>query len=103
MAHLWAESQDVPFRVQTWKVVCNQHFSDAEITFPECLRLNRIEVPSFCATSSHSDSAPKLTEHTFPTPPMNYSAHLFSCPDYLPAQKPIKTYLHLSITASKHF
>jgi len=28
---------------------------------------------------------------------------LVACPDYLPVQKPIKTYLNLSITASRHF
>jgi len=60
-------------------------------------------VPTFCATLSHSHSAPKPTELTFPIPPMSSSSPLVACPDNLPVQKPIKTYFKLSITASKTF
>ena len=34
---------------------------------------------------------------------MSSSSPLVACPDYLPVQKPIKTYSKLSITASKTF
>ena len=37
------------------------------------------------------------TELTFCTPPVSSSSPLVACPDYLPVQKPIKTYSKLSI------
>ena len=33
-------SQGVPYSAQTWMVVCSQHFSEADFTSPECIRLN---------------------------------------------------------------
>ena len=87
----------------SWKVVFSQHFSEANFTSPECIRLNRMVVPTFCATSSHSRLAPKPTELTFPIPPMSSSSPLVACPNYLPVQKPIKPYSKLSVTASKTF
>ena len=102
-AQLWAESLGVPYSAQTWKVVCSQHFSEADFTSPECICLNRMVVPTFCATSSHSHSTPQPTELTFCTPPVSSSSLLVACPDYLPVQKPLKTYSKLSITASKTF
>jgi len=51
-AQLWAESLGMPYSTETWKVVCSQHFSDSEITSPECIRLNRMVDPTFCATTS---------------------------------------------------
>jgi len=60
-------------------------------------------VPTVSATFSHSHSAPKPREFTFPFPPMSSSSPLVACSDYLPVQKPIKTYSKLFITASKTF
>jgi len=102
-AQLWAESMGVPYSAETWKVVCSQHFSESDFTFPECIRPNRMVVPTFCATTSHSHSTPQPTELSFSTLPVNSSSPLFACPDYLPVQKPIKTYSKLSITTSKTF
>ena len=102
-AHLWADSRSVPYSAQTWKVVCSQHFSEADFTSTECLHLKRMVVPTFCATSSHSYSAPKPQELPVPTSPMSSSSPLVACTDYLPVYKPIKTYFKLSITVSKTF
>jgi hypothetical protein len=60
-------------------------------------------VPTVCATSSHSHSAPQPAEPTISPPPVSFSSPLVACPDYLTVQKPIKTYFKLSITASKTF
>ena len=103
-----ADIRGVPYSVQTmkhlsWKFVCSQNFSEADFTSPECILLNRMVGPTFCATSSHSYSAPKPTELTFPIPPLNFSSPIVACPDYLLVQKPIKTYSKLSIMASKTF
>jgi len=62
-AQLWADSLGVPYSAKTvkhliWKVVWSQHFSEADFTSPECICLNRMVVPTFCATSSHSHLAP---------------------------------------------
>jgi len=100
-AQLWADSLGVPYNAQTWKVVCSQHLSEADFTSPECIHLNRMVVPTVSATSSHSHSTPTPTELTLPSPPMSSSLPLVACPDYLPVQKPVKTYSKLSITASK--
>ena len=107
-AQLWADSLGVLFSAQiikqlSWMVVCSQHFSEGDFTSPECICLNRKVVPTFCGTLSHSHSAPKPTELTFLIPPMSSSSPLVACPDYLPAQKSIKTYSKLSITTSKIF
>jgi hypothetical protein len=91
-AQLWADSLGVLYSAQTWKAVCSQHFSDADFTSPECLRLNRMVVSTFCATSSHSHSTPQPTEHTFATPPVSSSSPLVACPHYLHGQKPFKIY-----------
>jgi hypothetical protein len=48
----------------------------------ECTHLNRMAVPTFCATSSLT-SAPKLAELTFPIPAMCSSSQLVACTDYL--------------------
>ena len=66
-AELWAGSLGVPYSLQTikhfsWKVVCSQHFSETDFTSPECIYQNGMVVPTFCATSSHSHSAPKPTD-----------------------------------------
>ena len=100
---LWPDSLGVPYSAETWKVIWSQHFSEADFTSPECIRLNRMVVPTVSAASSHSHSTPTPTELTLPTPPMSSSSPLVACPDYLPVQKPIKTYSKLSITASKTF
>jgi len=94
-AELWADSLGVPYSAQTWKVVCSQHFSEADFTSPECIRLNRMVVPTVSGTSSHSHSTPTPTEPTLPTPPMSSSSPLLACPDYLPVQKPVKTMIHV--------
>ena len=60
-----------------------------------------VAVPTLCATTSHSHSTPQPTEPSFSTLPVSSSSHLVACPDYLPVQKPIKTYSKLSITTSK--
>ena len=60
-------------------------------------------VPTFCATSSHSHSAPKPTVLAFPTPPMSSSSPLVACTDYFPVQKPVKTYSTLCTMTSKIF
>jgi len=103
-AQLWADNLGVLYSAQTWKVVCSQHFSEADFTTPECICLNRMVVPTFCcATSSHSHSTPQPTELSFSTPPVSSSSPLVACPVYLSVQKPIKTYSKLSIMASKIF
>jgi hypothetical protein len=102
-AELWADSLVVPYTTQSWKVVCSQQFSEADFTTPECICLNRMVVPTLGATSSRSHSTPQPTELTFSTPPVSSSSPLFGCPDYLPVQKPIKTYSKLSITTSRTF
>ena len=99
-AQQWAESLGMPYSTQTWKVVCSQHFSESDFTSPECMHLNRMVVPTFCVTTSHSHSTTQPTELTFCTPPVSYSSPLLACPDYLPVQKPIKTYSKLSIMIS---
>jgi len=58
---------------------------------------------TLCATTSHSHSTPQPTKLNFSTPPVSSSSPLVACPDYLPVQKPIKTYSKLSITTSKTF
>jgi len=62
-AQLWADSLGVPYSAQAiehliWKAVCSKHFSEADFTSPLCIRLNRLVVSTFCATSSHTYSAP---------------------------------------------
>ena len=54
-----------------------------------------------CNILTHS--SPQPTELTFSTPPVSSSSPLVACPDYLPVQKPIKTYSRLSTTTSKTF
>ena len=100
-AQLWAESLGVPYSSETWKVVCSQHFSESDFTSHECICLNRMAVPTLCATTSHSHSTPQPTEPSFSTLPVSSSSQLVACPYYLPVQKPIKTYSKLSITTSK--
>ena len=78
-------------------------FPETAFISPECTCLNRMVVPTFCATSSHSHSTPQPTELTFCTPPVSSSSLLVACPDYLPVQKPLKTYSKLYVTASKTF
>ena len=102
-AQLWAYNLGVLYGAQTWKVVCIKHFSEADFTSPECVCLNRLVIPTFRATSSHSHTATKPTELPFTTPPMISLSPLVACPDYLPVSKPIKPYFRLSITASKTF
>jgi hypothetical protein len=97
----------VPYSAQTikhlsWKVVCSEHFSD-DVTSSECICLERIVVPTVGATFSHSQSAPKPRELTFPSSTMSSSSPLVACSDYLPVQKPIKTYSKLFVTTSKTF
>jgi len=87
----------------SWKVIYSQHFPEADCKSPKCICLNRTVVSTFYATPSHSHSAPKPTEFTFPIPPISYSSPLVACTDYLPVQKAITTYSKLSITASKTF
>jgi len=91
-AELWAEILGVPYNRETWKAVCSQHFSESDFTSPECIHLNRMVVPTLCATTSHSHSTPQLTDLSFSTPPVSSSSPLVACLDYLPVQKPIKTY-----------
>ena len=102
-AQLWADSLVVLYSSQTWKVVCSRHFSEADFTSAECICLNMMVVPTFCAASSHSHSAPQPTELTFSTPPVSSSSPLVAWPNYLPVQKPMKTYSKLSITESETF
>ena len=102
-AQLWAESLGVTYSAETWKAVCSEHFAESDFTSSECIRLNRMAVPTVCATTSHSHSTPEPTELTFSTPPVSSSSPLVACPDYLPVQKPIKTYSKLSIMTSKTF
>jgi hypothetical protein len=68
-AQQWADSLGVPYST-SYKVVCSEHFSEADFTSSECIRLNRMVLPNVCATSSHSHSAPQPTELTIPTPRM---------------------------------
>jgi len=58
-------------------------------------------VSVLCATSSHSHSAPKPTELTFPISPMSFLSLFVACTDYLPVQKPVKTYSTLCTRTSK--
>ena len=59
--------------------------------------------PTFCATSSHSHSALKPTELTYPIPSVSSLSPSVACTDYLPVQKPIKTDSTLSTMTSKIF
>ena len=102
-AQLWAESLGVPYSAQTWKAGCSEHFAESDFTSSECIHLNRMVVPTVCATNSHSHSTPEPTELTFSTPPVSSPSLLLACRDYLPVQKPIKTYSKLSIMKSKTF
>jgi len=70
-------------------------------TSPECICLNSMVVPTFCATFPHSHSILQHRELTFSSPPVSSSSPLVVCPDYLHVQKPIKTYSKLSIMTSK--
>jgi hypothetical protein len=60
-------------------------------------------VLTFCASTLHSYSAPLPVKPTVSIPPVSTSAPLVACADYLPVQKPIKTYSNMSITASKTY
>jgi len=42
-AQLWADSQGVLYSAQTWKVLCSQHFSEADFISPECICLNWLD------------------------------------------------------------
>ena len=73
-AQLQADSLGVPYSAQfikmlSGKVACSQHFSEADFTSPECIGLNRMVVPNFCATSSDLHSAPKtyITYFLYPS------------------------------------
>jgi hypothetical protein len=55
---------------------------------------------TFCATSSHTHSAPKPTELNFPILPMSSLSPLVACTDYFPVLKTIKTYSTFSIMAT---
>jgi hypothetical protein len=68
-AELWADSLGVLYSVQTltilsWKVVCSKLFSEANFT-SDCIHLNRMIIPTFCASTSHSHSAPLPVEPTY--------------------------------------
>jgi len=102
-AQLWADSLVVLYSAQSWKTVCSQHFSEADFTSAEYIRLNIMVVPTFCAASSHSHSAPLPTELTFSTPPVSCLSPLVASPDYLAVQKPMKTYSKLSVMESETF
>jgi hypothetical protein len=70
-AQLWAHILGVLYNALIIKMfscnlVCSQRFLVAEFTSPECTPLKRMVVQTFCATSSHSHSAPKRTGLTFP-------------------------------------
>jgi hypothetical protein len=58
-------------------------------------------VSTVSTTSSRSHLTPTPTELILATPPMSFSPPLVACLDYLPVQKPVKTYSKLSIMASK--
>jgi hypothetical protein len=77
-------------------------FLEADFTY-EFIHLNRMILPTFSATSSHSHSAPKPTELTFPIPPMSCLSPRVACTDYPLFHKPIKTYCTLSTATSKTF
>jgi len=82
---LWVEGLCVLYTAETWKVVCSQQFSESDFTSPECIHLNRMVVPTFCATTSYSHSTPQPTELSFSTPPVS-SSLLVACQDYLSVQ-----------------
>jgi hypothetical protein len=48
-------SLGVPCSTATCKVVWNQHFSEADFTSSECIHLNRMVLPTVCATSSYKE------------------------------------------------
>jgi hypothetical protein len=52
------------------KVVCSQHFLEDHFT-SEYIHLNRVVVSTFCATSSHSHSAPNPRELIYSIQPMS--------------------------------
>jgi hypothetical protein len=80
-SQLWADSLGVPYSAQTWKVVCSQHFSEADFTSPDCIHLNRVVVPTVSTTSSCSHSTATLTELTLHSSPMSSSSPLVACPE----------------------
>ena len=108
-AYLWADILGLLYSARTIKIisckaVCNQYFSRADwYISPDCICLNRIVVPILCATSTQSHSAPKLTELTFPIPPISSLSPTVACTDYLPVQKQIKTHSKLCTMTSKLF
>ena len=52
-AQLWAESLGVPYSAERFKAVCSEYFAESDFTSSECIRLNRMAVPTVCATTSH--------------------------------------------------
>jgi hypothetical protein len=99
-AQLWVDSLCVPYSAQTWKVGCSQHFSGTDFISTGYILLNRMVVPTFCSTPSHPHSTPQPTELNLS---VSSSSPLIASPDYLPVQKPIKTYYKLSIRVSTIF
>jgi hypothetical protein len=51
-ARLWADNLGVLCSTAAYKVVCSQHFSEADFTSSECIRLNRMVLSTVCAMSS---------------------------------------------------
>ena len=81
-AQLWAESLGVPYSAEMWKVVCSQHFSESDFTSPECIRLNRMVVPTVAHISAIHSVACLHTK----TPQGHFGAplfHLVHCYIYL--------------------
>jgi hypothetical protein len=56
-AQLWAESLGVSYSAEMWKAVCSEHFAESDFTSSECIRLNRMVVPTVCATSFNKEMA----------------------------------------------
>jgi hypothetical protein len=77
-------------------------FSGTDFTSSECIRLNRMAVSTFCATSWHSHSVPQPVEPTFSIASLSFSS-LVACTGYLPVQKRIRTCSKVFIKACKTF
>jgi len=74
-------------------------FLENDFTSYECIRLNRMAVPTFCATSWHAHSVPQPAEPIFSIPSLSFSSPLVAYTGYLPVQKRIKTCSRMFIKA----
>jgi hypothetical protein len=61
------------------KIVCSLHFSEADFASVDCIHLNGVAVPTFCASTSHLHSAPLPVKPTFSIPHLSSLSPFVAC------------------------